>query len=128
MEGSYDADIKLTSDGRWAYTVSAGDPESSHRVIAGATALFRWVALSALLLGIGCQSAGSTKEGHIAIEASKRLVREHGWTDFKVYSCHFREGRWFVTLVRRPTRMVNSEAIVEVSPDGRVIDYHTPKE
>ena len=80
-----------------------------------------YLAYSLVLIG-GCVSPPRT-ERDVAIEAAKQEARKRGWDRVKVYSTRYVDGRWVVCIIRRPTKVIESEAIVDVGIDGQVIDF-----
>ncbi len=72
----------------------------------------------------GCNST-PVKEEKCAITAAKEEVQRRGWKRFEIGACEFVDGRWLVGVVNRPTKAVGGEAIVEVSPSGEIVGFHS---
>jgi len=69
--------------------------------------------LSAILFN-GCSSVPRTNE-QLAISIAKEEVRKHGWKRFEVHSSSFVNERWVVAIIRKPTKVVGCDAVVQMS-------------
>ncbi len=80
-----------------------------------------------LLLLSACSSTPRTQEEKV-VAVAKQEARRQGWKRLDVYSCRFVDGRWLVGIVRRPTKVVGTDAIVEVSAEGKVMSFNTSRQ
>ncbi len=89
------------------------------QISCGIFAVFIWALIA------GCSSVSDrSPEENAAVVTAKREMLKLGWKRVKIYGCIFEEGRWLVAIEKQPPKTVGTDAIVEISPEGKVIKVH----
>jgi len=91
--------------------------------VVGRTPLLVLLAILTLSVSCSCRLGPLSDEKQRAVAAARKEARSRGWKEFEIGNVSFTNGHWEIWIWRVP-KMPGGLATVDVTSDGKVIEFH----